>query len=183
MRKLLMGVVALMMMLGGSASIAMAQEAGTPEPADASAEIGETSFSRGLDAPATYFTDRGDPVATLSVVEIERGWDEYDKYNEPDAGSEYVAVTFEISVVSRGNMVVKPFDFSLVDGIGHNNSRSYVRAVEGSSTELFEDDAAVASGETTELTLIFDLYEESPLGYFIWQPSGGIIILVDLTEV
>ncbi|HWV24464.1 MAG TPA: hypothetical protein VNZ58_09740, partial [Thermomicrobiales bacterium] len=69
------------------------------------------------------------------------------------------------------------------DGIGRNNSRSWVDAADNSSVELFEDDAAVASGETAELTIIFEVYEETPLGYFMWQPSSGIIIMVDLTEV
>jgi len=183
MRKLLTAIFALMLMLGSTASIAMAQS--TPEAsADSSAAaISETSFAKGLNAPATYFSERGDPVATMTVVDIERGWQDYGEYYAPDPGVEYVAVTFEISVVSRGNLVVEPYDFSLIDGIGRNNSRSWVDAADNSSVELFEDDAAVASGETAELTIIFEVYEETPLGYFMWQPSSGIIIMVDLTEV
>lgn len=185
MRKLLMAVVALMLMLGGSASMVAAQDAATPEAggADEPAAVGDTSFSRGLDAPATYLTDRGGAVATLTVVDVERGWAGYGEYYAPDPGVEYVAVTFEVSVVSSGNLVVKPFDFSLVDGGGRNNSRSYVSVDDASSDVLFEDDAAVASGETAEMTLVFELYEDVPLGFFVWQPTGGILILVDLTEI
>ncbi|HWV24208.1 MAG TPA: hypothetical protein VNZ58_08455, partial [Thermomicrobiales bacterium] len=114
MRKLLTAIFALMLMLGSTASIAMAQS--TPEAsADSSAAaISETSFAKGLNAPATYFSERGDPVATMTVVDIERGWQDYGEYYAPDPGVEYVAVTFEISVVSRGNLVVEPYDFSLI---------------------------------------------------------------------
>lgn len=185
MRKLIVSLFALMLMLGSSASIAMAQTGGTPEAAESGSMStgGDTSFAKGLDAEAIYFSERGDPVASLTVLDIERGWQDYGKYYEPDPGVEYVAVTFEISVVSRGNLVVKPYDFSLIDSIGRNNSRSYVSPEEGSGAEIFEDDAAVASGETAEMTVVFELYEESQLGYFMWQPASGIIIMIDLTEV
>jgi hypothetical protein len=188
MRKILTALFALMLMLGSSASIAMAQTESTPaavedEDAAASAEGGDTSFAKGLDAEAMYFSERGDPVASLTVTDIERGWQDYGEYYEPDPGVEYVAVTFEISVVSRGNLVAEPFDFSLIDGIGRNNSRSYVSPDEASGVEIFEDDAAVASGETAEMTIVFEVYEETQLGYFMWQPDSGIIIMIDLTEV
>lgn len=185
MRKLIMALFALMLMLGSSASIAMAQTGGTPEAAESEAVAtgGDTSFAKGLDAEAIYFSERGDPVASLTVVDVERGWQDFGKYYEPEPGVEYVAVTFEISVVSRGNLVVKPYDFSLIDSIGRNNSRSYVSPEEGSGVEIFEDDAAVASGETAEMTVLFELYEESQMGYFMWQPASGIIIMVDLTEI
>lgn len=185
MRRLLTALFALMLMLGSSASIAMAQDDATPADGgeDVAAPAGETSFAKGLDAEATYFSERGDPVATLKVVDIERGWQDYGEYYEPDPGVEYVAVTFEVSVVSRGNLVVEPYDFSLIDGIGRNNSTSYADASEDSGVVLLEDDAAVASGETAEFTVIFEVYEETPLGYFMWQPDSGIIIMIDLTEV
>jgi hypothetical protein len=188
MRKLLTALFALMLMLGSSASIAMAQDAGTPaagnaEGAAVAAESGDTSFAKGLDAEAIYFSERGDPVASLKVVDIERGWQDYGEYYEPDPGVEYIAVTFEVSVVSRGNLVVEPYDFSLIDGIGRNNSRSYVSPAEDSGVELLEDDVAVASGETAEMTVVFEVYEETQLGYFMWQPDSGIIIMIDLTEV
>lgn len=183
MRKMLTAIFAIMLMLGGSASVALAQGASTPEAASATPELGDTSFSKGFDAPATYFSERGDPVATLAVVDIERGWQDYGEYDAPDPGVEYVAITFDVSVVSRGNMVVKARDFSLIDGIGRNNSRSWTRADESSGVELFREDVAVASGETSELTMVFDIYEETQLGYFMWQPSSGIIIMVDLTEI
>ena len=188
MRKILTALFALMLMLGSTASIAMAQADATPaagsdEGAAVAVESGQTSFAKGLDAEATYFSERGDPVATLTVIDIERGWQDYGKYYEPDPGVEYVAVTFEISVVSRGNLVAKPYDFSLIDSLGRNNSRSYVSPDEDSGAVIFEDDAAIASGETAEMTVIFELYEESQMGYFMWQPNSGIIIMVDLTEV
>ena len=190
MRTLMAAVMAIVMMFGSAATVAFAQDAATPEPAGTPeagggdvAKGGETSFAKGIDAEATYFSERGDPIATLKVVDIERGWQEYDEFTEPDPGVEYLAVTFEVTSVGDDNVVVEAFGFSLIDGIGRNNSSAYVQVADDSDVELFEDDAAVAAGESTELVLIYQVFEEVPLGYFMWQPDSGIIILVDLTEI
>lgn len=190
MRTLLATLMAIVLLFGSAASVALAQDAATPEAAGTPeagdgdvATGGENSFAKGIDAEATYFSERGDPIATLKVVDVERGWKEYDEFTEPDPGVEYVAITFEVSSVGDDNTVVKPFDFSLIDGIGRNNSSAFVQVADDSDVELFEDDAAVAAGESTEFVLVFQVFEEIPLGYFMWQPDSGIIILVDLTEI
>lgn len=181
MRKFVMALMALMMMLGSGATVAMAQDA-TPEAETATS--GEMSaFAEGLEAPATYFSDRGDPVTTITVLDVERGWQDYGEYYDPDPGIEYVAVTFAVENLSRGNIIVEPYDFSMLDGFGRNNSRSYVSVDEESGVEIFEDDTAIASGESVELTIVFELYEETEVGMFMWQPDSGIIVIVDLRDV
>lgn len=179
MRKFVMALLALVMMIGSGATVAMAQDA-TPDAAPS----GEASaFAQGLDAPATYFSDRGDPVTNITVLDVERGWQDYGEYYDPDPGIEYVAVTFKVENLSRGNIIVEPYDFSMLDGFGRNNSRSYVSVDEDSGVEIFEDDTAIASGESVELTIVFELYEETEIGMFMWQPDSGIIVIVDLRDV
>jgi hypothetical protein len=177
----LMALMALVMMVGTTATVAMAQGNATPEAGTASTE--DTAFGVGLDSPATYFSDRGDAVTRITVVDIERGWQEYGEYYEPDPGIEYVAVTFTVENLSRSNIIVEPYDFSMLDGWGRNNSRSWVSVDEESGVQIFEEDTALASGETAELTIIFELFEETEIGYFMWQPDSGIIVMVDLRDV
>jgi hypothetical protein len=179
MGRVVMALMALFMMIGSTATVAMAQDA-TPEPV---ASGDSTAFGVGLDSPATYFSDRGDAVTTITVLDVERGWQDYGEYYAPDPGIEYVAVTFEVENLSRSNIIVEPYDFSMLDGFGRNNSRSYVSVDEGSDVQIFEDDTALASGETVELTIIFELYEQTEFGYFMWQPDSGVIVLVDLRDV
>jgi hypothetical protein len=181
MRKFVMALLALMMMIGSGATVAMAQDA-TPEP-DAAPSSEASAFAEGLEAPATYFSDRGDPVTTITVLDVERGWQDYGEYYEPDPGIEYVAVTFAVENLSRGNIIVEPYDFSMLDAFGRNNSRSYVSVDEDSGVEIFEEDTAIASGESVELTIIFELYEETEVSMFMWQPDSGIIVIVDLRDV
>jgi hypothetical protein len=185
MQKVAGMVLVVFLLVRNSVSGVMAQHTGTPLGAGADAAAsGENSFAKGLDAEAIYFSERGDPVATLSVVDVERGWQEFGEFYASDPGIEYVAVTFEVSSVAGGNLVVEPYDLSLIDSIGRNNSSTFVDVAEGGEVELFEEDVAVASGETTELVLVFEPFEEAQLGYFMWQPDSGIIIImVDLTEI
>lgn len=180
MRRVFAGLMALLMMIGSTMTAAMAQDA-TPEDGTAAADE-PTAFSEGYDAPATYFSDRGDPVTTITVIDVERGWQEYGEYYAPDPGIEYVAVSFEVENLSRGNIIVEPFDFSMLDSLGRNNSRSYVSVDEDSGVTIFDENVAIASGETVELTIIYELYEGTELGYFMWQPDSGIIVMVDLRD-
>lgn len=183
MRTLFGALLALILTLTSVTGLA-AQDDATPE-ADAAeaAPAGESAFARGFNAPATFFSDRGDPIATVSVVDVERGWEDYGEYYEPERGSEYVAVTFEVTVVDSGNLVAEAYDFSLIDSFGRNNSRAYADVAEGSDLTLFEDDAAIASGETTELVLVFQVFEDADLGFFVWQADSGVLVLVDISEV
>jgi hypothetical protein len=183
MRKFLTALMALLMVMGSTATVAMAQDATPEAETETVVSAEDTAFAHGFDAPATYFSDRGDPVTTIAVLDVERGWQDYGEYYEPDPGVEYVAVTFSVENLSRGNIIVEPYDFSMLDAFGRNNSRSYVSVDEDSGATIFEEDTAIASGETVELTIIFELYEETEIGYFMWQPDSGIIVLVDLTEV
>jgi elongation factor P hydroxylase len=185
MKKFLVAFFALVFLMGGSASVAMAQADATPaagedEPVQVEDAGGATASATGLDAPATYFAANGSEVATVKVVGVERGWQDFGEYYEPDAGVEYIAVTFEIEAVSRGNVPVESYDFSMLDAFGFNNSSSFLEAAEDSEVQLLEEDTSLASGESGEFTLVFEVFEGTELGFFMWQPDSGVIVLVNL---
>jgi hypothetical protein len=180
MRKFLMTLIALMTVIASGATVATAQQA-TPGPETASSGA-PVALAEGFDAPATYFSDRGDAITTITVLDVERGWQDYGRYYDPDPGVEYVAVTFAVENLSRGNIIVKPYDFSMLDAFGRNNSRSYVSVDEDSGARIFEEDTTVASGEAVELVIIFALYEQTEIAMFMWQPDSGIIVMVDLRD-
>lgn len=179
MRQLMLTVAAVLVLVSQTIGPAAAL-ASTPVTDPPTADT-QSAFAHGLNASAVYFSDRGLPIATITVTNVQRGWEDYADYYEPEPGLEYVAVSFEIEVIARGNLVLEPYDLSLLDGFGRNNSRSYVSPAEGVS--LLEESAAIASGETTEFTIVFELYQEAQVGYLLWQPDSGVIVLVDLTAL
>ena len=185
MRRMLTMLLAALFLFGGSASVVMAAQAddATPEAGGDAAGVadGATAFATGLNDDATYFAANGAEVALLRVTDVERDWQDYGEFYEPEPGIEYVAITFEVENISNRNITVGAYDFSLLDTLGMNNSTSFADAAEGADVELLSEDVTVASGDTVERTVIFELFEGTDLGYFLWQPDSGIILLVDLT--
>lgn len=166
MRKIIGAMLALGLMLTGFMGVA-AQDA-------------DSSFGVGLNAPATWFDERGNPIATVEVTEVNTDWSDYDQYYTPERGFTYVAVNFTVTNISDDAVMVDPYDFSLLDGEGANTSSAFVQAAEGSDTVLFEEEAEVAAGESMDGTIVYSVFSSVAPAMFIWQPDSGRIVMVDL---
>lgn len=135
----------------------------------------------GLNAPATWTDDRGNPVATFEVTGINQNWEDYGEYYEPERGMVYVAIDFTVTNVSGSNLIVEPYDFTLIDTTGMNNGNSFVDAAEGSAP-IFSEDTALAAGESYEGTIVFSMLADMQPAVFSWQPDSGLLHFVNLTE-
>jgi hypothetical protein len=183
MKRFLSAFIVMVMMLGSMSTVALAQRAATPEPVgETEVTEGELAYARGLNAEAILFSERGDTIATLVVTDVERDWQDYGSFYEPAAGKEYVAVTFEVTMESRGSIAVSSYSFQLLDGWGFMNSSAWVEADELSDVEVLTQDLNVASGETVESVIVFEVYEGAPFGYLVWQAEYGFFVMVDLTD-
>lgn len=179
MRRFLAFVSVLVLAMTGFASAALAQDAGTPV---AETPEADSAYARGLDHPAVLYTERGAEIATLTVTDIEYDWSDYEQFYAPDAGKEYVAVTIEVSMMSRGSLGVSPFSFSLFDGFGVINSNAWVAPAAGVESTVLEDEEMVASGETATFTVVFEVYEDAPLAILMWQPSYSTAVMIDISD-
>ncbi len=168
MRRLLTVLIAAGMLMSGMLA-ASAQEAGS-------------AVATGTGSPVTWIDERGNEIATMQVTDVENDWQGYGEYYEPERGYIYVAVTFEVSNISGSSLVVGAYDFSMMDAEGRNNGRSFVSVDEGSDEQLFEEDAAVADGETVELKQVFEVPNAVPAAAFVWQPDSGVLLIVDISE-
>lgn len=173
----LLSVVVLAMT--GFASAALAQGAATPV---AEPPVAESAFARGMNQPAVLYTERGDMIATLTITDIERDWADYDEFYAPGAGYEYVAVTFDVTMQSRGNLEVGPYSFTLFDGFGLMNSPSWVSPAAGVESTVLESEETVASGETGTFTVIFEVYGDAPLAILTWQPNFSTAVMIDISD-
>jgi hypothetical protein len=183
MKKVISAFVLMIMMFGMLSSATYAQFGATPEPDDDTGQAAEeAAYARGYDTPAYLFSERGDVIATLTVTDVERGWQDYAEFYEPSAGKEFVAVTFEVSMESRGSLLVSAYTFTLLDGFGYMNTASYAEPDTGNDQPILIEDVDVASGETVEFVVIFEVYEDAPLGMLMWQPEFTFFALVDFTD-
>lgn len=151
------------------------------------AHFGETPAENaavvfGLNTPATWIDERGNPVATLEVVEIDEDWQDYSEYREPERGTVYRAVHVKITNISGSSLIVKPYDFSLLDNTGMNNSRSWVDTAEGSNDVVLSEDVPLGDGEVFEGIIVYQMYADITPTAMIWQPERGLLNMVVLDE-
>lgn len=176
MRKLVALIFALLFVVGGTASVAaQATPAATPGAAGPTAS-GATD--PGVGETATYYSKNNKKIATVGVTKVERPWKDYGKYEEPDAGTEYVGVTIEIENVSSGNVKVDAYDFSLQDSHGHLLGRSYTDGKENAKVVPLQDTLAVKAGASETVLIVFKVDEGTELAHLFWQPDGGILVTV-----
>ncbi|MCO5216907.1 MAG: DUF4352 domain-containing protein [Thermomicrobiales bacterium] len=163
MKKLITALLAFTMLFS-SIGAAMAQDA-------------PSAVATGFDSTATYMDSRGREVATMSVTGVVDDWDEYDSYYGPERGSVYRAVEFTVTNISGGSMIIRNYDFSLIDATGRIISTAWVEAAETSETVLFSQDVPLADGESADLVLVFETLKDVDGAALVWQPEYGILVL------
>lgn len=178
MRKLFV-ILGSLLVFSVSATGAIAQEA-TPE-ADEPLTAG--AVDPALGEVATYVDVSGNPVANITVDDFVRDWQDYGEYNEPDPGVEYVAFTITVeSVINRGTVEVRDFDFTLQDSAGFLWGTAYTNAAEGVELTPLDDDLNLASGESATFLVVFEVLQDQELAHIFWQPDSGRLITLASLE-
>lgn len=127
----------------------------------------------------SFVAESGSEIARLRATDVILNWDEYSEYYVPHPGFQYVAVTVEVTNLgSRGSLIVRADDFRLQDVDGFFYSRSWADAAEGSELIPSESEVGVASGETAELVLIYEVVTGVELGHLFWQPEYERLLTV-----
>lgn len=173
MRKLLYALIAMLMLFASGSSLVAAQDDGTPEDdeSDVVAE-GVNPVDPAIGDTVTWIDDRGNPLAAVTVTGLERGWEEYDEFSEPERGYEFVAFTIEVeSLIGRGAIEVYPYGFYLQTTNGGWLSPGYASS-ETAEPPLLVDTVSLAKGDSEEFTIVFPVYEEDALAHLMWQPEG-----------
>ncbi|MDQ3657710.1 MAG: hypothetical protein M3457_21875 [Chloroflexota bacterium] len=186
MRKLLLTLFATLLLMGSSAAlVATAQDDATPEAGAGEASgpgEGTNPIDPAIGDTVTYYGEDGNSSGTATVTEITRGWEEFDEFNEPERGSEYVAFTVVVeSTISRGAIEVDDYDFSLQTAEGYLWPTSFASS-ETAEPPLLEDAVSLASGDSEEFTIVFEVFEGEALAHLFWQPDSGVLITMAQLE-
>jgi hypothetical protein len=127
----------------------------------------------------SFVSESGSEVARLRATEVILNWEEYSEYYVPHPGSQYVAIIVEVTNFgSRGSLIVRADDFRLQDVDGFFYSRSWADAAEGSELIPSESEVGVASGQTEELVLVYEVLTGVELGHLFWQPEYERLLTV-----
>ena len=172
MRKLAVLFGALLLLMTSVAG-AVAQDA-TPA---ADAPLSAGAVDPALGDTVTYVDVSGNPVANVTVENVQRDWQDYGEFDEPDPGIEYVAFTVTVeSVINRGSVEVSDFDFTLQDSAGFLWGTTYASAAEGVEPAPLEDDLSLASGDSATFLVVFEVLQGQELAHLFWQPDSGRLL-------
>jgi hypothetical protein len=132
--------------------------------------------------PATIYDESGNAVATLTVTGTEVAWTDYEEGNDPESGREYVRVTVSVeSLVTEGTFGVAIDDFILQDNDGFvTTANSVPTAAQAEAGEEITEEADLASGESVELPLTFEVNANVGPQSVFYRPDDGR--LVDVSE-
>lgn len=188
MRKLIAVLFALLFVVGGSASVTAAQSnklaaAGSAATPAASPVSKATAATGNVDPKvgetATFYAESGKPVAEIKVTKVDRPWKGYGQYEEPNAGTEYVAFTVEVKNVSSSNLKVQSFDFTLQDALGHEYGTAYVKGKDNAKiAPLTSNDLRVEGGKSATFLLVFNLNEDTKLAHLFWRADDHSLVTV-----
>ena len=153
----------------------MAQDA-TPAAAPAA---GGSAVDPAIGETVTCVDVSGNPIAHVTVENVEHNWQGFDEFYEPDPGVEYVAFTITVeSVITRGSVEVSDFDFSMQDASGFLWSTAFVQAAPGTDPAPLEDELALVSGDSATFLVVFAVLQDQPLAHLFWQPDSGRLLTI-----
>jgi hypothetical protein len=154
--------------------------AGTDAPAgpEAPADTGATGATAG--EPVVVVDDTGNPVAAISVTNVEPAWTGFGEDPVPDVGFEYLRVTVVVeSRTLRGVYPVDQYHFLLQDVDGFITTVQNVPTAEQvASREELVTSAQLLDGETFELPLTFEIVTGVAPQALFYQPAGNRLITV-----
>ena len=132
--------------------------------------------------PATIYDESGNPVATVTVTGAELAWTDYEEGNDPESGREYVRVTVSVeSLITEGTFGVAIDDFILQDNDGFvTTANSVPTAAQADADDEITEEADLASGESVELALTFEVNSNVGPQSVFYRPDDER--LVDVSE-
>lgn len=185
MRKMF-GVVFAMLLLLGSTVPAFAEQKATPAADKTTSGSADTNpVNPAIGDPVMLFASNGDAIATVTVTDVERNWEGYDEYQDPENGTEYIAITIEVeSTISRGAVEISPYDFKLQDGQSFLWGTTYARNEDSpKDTQVLTEDLSLAGGEKQTFLVVFQTFIDQPLQHVYWNPDKSLLTLADLSDV
>lgn len=162
------------MLLGLLMSPSLIASAQTPV-----ADSGEPkAYAHGLNQPATFFDDRGNPIFEVMVTGMESDWQDYDEYSAPERGMVYVKVDFTFTNLTDRAEIISPYTITLVDTMGLAVDQAYI----SDNPEIMIEDTPIDPGATVEGSLVFAVYQDLEPMMVVWQPDYALFVFIYLGE-
>lgn len=155
--------LALVAMFAMPLGMTFAQDESSPEAAEGNG----TAFASGIGVPTTLFDERGNPVMTMAVTNVELDWAEYEDMFAPEAGKMYVVLTIEYTNLTNRPMQISPFSIQVLDGYGMVAQPGMFFGGDDFDTE----DISIDAGATGETSTNYIMWADTAPMLVIYQPG------------
>lgn len=142
----------------------------------------DTALAYGMVAPATVSDDRGEPVGSIEVLEIDEEWNHHPENQVPERGYRYVAVHFVVTNLSDDTLEMNPNNIYLQDHESAYGNRTNVRADDDAPTPISTDRVELAPDEAFEGMLVFALYDGVEPTAVVWAADNNLLAVVILDD-
>lgn len=117
----------------------------------------------------TWTDESGNAIATVTVHGVDRDFRDYEEGWDPAFG--YVYTLVDVSVVndSEKAIILEAYPFLLIDDHGNRYNRLNLNSA---GVETFDDDLALAPGESAEFSLAYAVPAHASVSLFAWNPES-----------
>lgn len=137
-------------------------------PAVGAQDIGTVTLP-GPGEPITWTDESGDAIASTTVRHVENDFRGYDEGWDPEFGYQYILVETSVVNESDQSIILKAYPFLLIDEFGHRHNRVNLTSA---GVDTFDDDLALAAGESIDLTLAYQIPAHTSPVLFAWNPDN-----------
>jgi hypothetical protein len=133
-------------------------------------------------SPVDFVSEGGLHLATITVDEVQPGYDEFSEFFDPDPDRDYVAVTYTFAGGDE-LIEVSTYNLTLETGGGFLWHAGFVGRPEDVEVLDLESSFNLSPGESETGIIVFDVPRDAELVRLWWQPElDRLVELANLRE-
>ena len=134
----------------------------------------------GIGDAVTFIDEDDEPVATVTLVSVERDWTSYNASHTPAEDTDYLALTVEVEglpdspgvEIDREDFALQVDPGVLVEVAGVRSDTADPPLLRG-SIDVEEDDVAT-------FTLVYEIPTGTPVAHLFWTPGDAFLTVAEL---
>lgn len=147
------------------------------------AQDAEAPTLPGFGDAITWTDESGEAIASATVHGVENDFRDYDEGWNPEYGYSYTLVDVSAVNDSDKSIILQPHTFLLVDDHGGRYNRLNLTSA---GVDTFDDDIALAPGESAEFSIAYSIPTHANAALFAWNPEQGqmryVVLSTDVSE-
>jgi len=163
------------------AVVAMLGMGGVGVAAKAPPKVGANPIGK----PITVYGEDRKESATITLVELVDPFDDYSEFGGPSADQRDMLAVLEVEVTGKRPYEFTPYNFSVVDTLGHLASYGFASRSDASTVETPDlEEGNLLPGESATGAIVFSVAEDAELTQLVYTGYADVqflYLVADLT--